>query len=212
MRYTPHTDEDRREMLAAIGVADGDDLFHDVPEAHRFPDLDLPSGLSELEARRHFERMAGRNATLATHPCFLGAGAYHHYTPAVVPHLLFRGEIYTAYTPVPARGRAGHPPDHLRVPDDDRGADRHGCGERLDVRRLHRRGRGGADGGAGQPRAAQQAGHLERRSSRVLATCWRPTTTGSDIEEVYLDVDTATGDHRRSTRSARRWTRTRPRS
>ncbi|MBA3532248.1 MAG: aminomethyl-transferring glycine dehydrogenase subunit GcvPA [Ardenticatenales bacterium] len=99
MKYTPHTEEDRQEMLAAIGVERIEDLFHDVPASVRFPDLDLPPGISELEARQHFTRMAARNATLNDHPCFLGAGAYHHYTPAVVPHLLFRGEIYTAYTP-----------------------------------------------------------------------------------------------------------------
>lgn len=99
MKYTPHTDQDRREMLAVIGVASEDDLFHDVPAAYRFPDLQLPSGLSELESRRTFTQMAGKNATVNDHPCFLGAGAYHHYTPAAVPHLLFRGEIYTAYTP-----------------------------------------------------------------------------------------------------------------
>lgn len=99
MKYTPHTDQDRREMLAVIGVASEDDLFHDVPAAYRFPDLQLPSGLSELESRRTFTQMAGKNATVNEHPCFLGAGAYHHYTPAAVPHLLFRGEIYTAYTP-----------------------------------------------------------------------------------------------------------------
>jgi glycine dehydrogenase subunit 1 len=99
MKYTPHTEQDRREMVAVIGVAHEDDLFHDVPAAHRFPDLQLPTGLSELESRRLFTQMSAKNATVNDHPCFLGAGAYYHYTPAVVPHLLFRGEIYTAYTP-----------------------------------------------------------------------------------------------------------------
>ncbi|MCB0076513.1 MAG: aminomethyl-transferring glycine dehydrogenase subunit GcvPA [Anaerolineales bacterium] len=94
-------------MLAAIGVESNDDLFNDVPEAYRFPTLDLPQGMSEVTARRHFERMATRNATLSTHPSFLGAGAYYHYTPAVVPHLLFRGELYTAYTPYQAEVAQG---------------------------------------------------------------------------------------------------------
>ncbi|MGH2542155.1 MAG: aminomethyl-transferring glycine dehydrogenase subunit GcvPA, partial [Ardenticatenaceae bacterium] len=99
MKYTPHTEEDRREMLATIGVERVEDLFHDVPLEQRFPDLELPAGMSEVEVRRHFTQMAARNATVSGHSCFLGAGAYYHYTPAVVPHLLFRGELYTAYTP-----------------------------------------------------------------------------------------------------------------
>lgn len=99
MRYTPHTTAERREMLNTIGVTQIEDLFHDVPEAVRFPDLQLPSGMTEIEARRYFNRMANKNAKVTEHSCFLGAGAYYHYTPAAIPHLLFRGEIYTAYTP-----------------------------------------------------------------------------------------------------------------
>ena len=86
-------------MLETIGVASIDELFADVPHAHRFPRLDLPEGLSEPEVAALFRRYAGVNGALDTHSCFLGAGAYHHYTPAVIPHLLFRSELYTAYTP-----------------------------------------------------------------------------------------------------------------
>lgn len=99
MRYTPHTDAERREMLAAIGVERVEDLFADIPEAVRFPTLNLPDGLSEPEIQRLFAEIAAQNITVDRHPTFLGAGAYYHYTPAVIPHLLFRGEFYTAYTP-----------------------------------------------------------------------------------------------------------------
>nr|WP_290667885.1 aminomethyl-transferring glycine dehydrogenase subunit GcvPA [Ardenticatena sp.] len=99
MRYTPHTDAERQEMLAAIGVECVEDLFADIPEAVRFPTLNLPNGLSEPEVQRLFAEIAARNITVDRHPTFLGAGAYYHYTPAVIPHLLFRGEFYTAYTP-----------------------------------------------------------------------------------------------------------------
>ena len=86
-------------MLETIGVASIDELFADVPHAHRFPRLDLPQGMSEPEVAALFRRYAGANGAVDTHSCFLGAGAYHHYTPALVPHLLFRSELYTAYTP-----------------------------------------------------------------------------------------------------------------
>jgi glycine dehydrogenase subunit 1 len=99
MRYTPHTAAERAQMLSEIGVATVEELFADVPEHARFPGLALPDGISELELARTFDQLAERNQRVDQHPCFLGAGAYHHFTPAVIPHLLFRSEFYTAYTP-----------------------------------------------------------------------------------------------------------------
>ena len=99
MRYTPHTAAEIDAMLATIGAESVEELFADVPHAQRFPKLDLPDGLSEQEVAAAFRALADRNGALDTHSCFLGAGAYHHYTPALIPHLLFRSELYTAYTP-----------------------------------------------------------------------------------------------------------------
>jgi glycine dehydrogenase subunit 1 len=99
MPYIPHSDADRQAMLAAIGVQSVDALFADVPAHVRFPDLNLPSALSEMEARWELENLARGNFTAADGPCFLGAGAYHHFVPAVVDAILRRGEFYTAYTP-----------------------------------------------------------------------------------------------------------------
>jgi glycine dehydrogenase subunit 1 len=97
--YIPHSDADRQAMLAVIGAQSVDDLFADVPARVRFPDLDLPSALSEIEARWELENLAKDNFTAADGPSFLGAGAYHHFVPAVVDAVLRRGEFYTAYTP-----------------------------------------------------------------------------------------------------------------
>ena len=100
MRYLPHTDADRREMLAAIGVADAESLFRDVPAAARLAaPLDLPAAQGELEVERAFQRMAMKNLSAGCAPFFIGAGLYRHHIPAAVDQLLLRGEFLTAYTP-----------------------------------------------------------------------------------------------------------------
>jgi glycine dehydrogenase subunit 1 len=97
--FIPHTDADRAAMLRTIGVSQIADLFGDVPASHRFPALDLPPALTEMEALAEMQGIAAANEAARDMACFLGAGAYNHYTPAAVDFLLRRGEFYTAYTP-----------------------------------------------------------------------------------------------------------------
>jgi glycine dehydrogenase subunit 1 len=99
MSYVPHTDADRAEMLAAIGVERLEDLFHDVPEDCRYPELRLPEPLSEMEIMAELQAMSEENVDTGHFSSFLGAGAYHHYVPRVVDHVISRSEFYTAYTP-----------------------------------------------------------------------------------------------------------------
>jgi len=99
MAYIPHTDADRTAMLGAIGVDSLDHLFDAVPEAHRFPALNLPKPMSEMEVLWEMQALADANVAANTHALFLGAGAYNHYSPSVINHMLLRGEFYTAYTP-----------------------------------------------------------------------------------------------------------------
>ncbi|MDX9832150.1 MAG: aminomethyl-transferring glycine dehydrogenase subunit GcvPA [Anaerolineae bacterium] len=99
MSYVPHTDADRAEMLAAIGVQRIEDLFHDVPEDCRFPELALPEPLSEMEIMAELQAMSEENLDTGHFPCFLGAGSYNHYVPRVVDQIINRSEFYTAYTP-----------------------------------------------------------------------------------------------------------------
>lgn len=95
-RYTPHTEEDVREMLEAIGVSSVDDLFSDV--APRFEgELDLPPAASEYEVLSEAEELAARNATGM--PVFLGAGAYDRIVPAAIGAIVSRGEFLSSYTP-----------------------------------------------------------------------------------------------------------------
>jgi len=98
MTYVPHTERETSEMLAAIGVSRVDDLFADVPEALRFPSLDLPPASSELDILRDMRAIAARNLDVDPSLTFLGAGIYHHFRPATVDDVLRRGEFYTSYT------------------------------------------------------------------------------------------------------------------
>jgi glycine cleavage system P protein (glycine dehydrogenase) subunit 1 len=98
--YLSLTDQDREEMLAAIGVSSVDELFRDIPEGVRFDrELALDPPLTEQELTRHLEELAARNVDSSRELSFLGAGVYDHYVPAVVDTVLQRGELLTAYTP-----------------------------------------------------------------------------------------------------------------
>ena len=107
MVYVPHTDAERQVMLAAIGVESLEELFWDIPEKFRYPQLDLPEPLSEMETLQELQFLAGLNLNANTTPTFLGAGAYRHWVPSVVDYVISRGEFYTAYTPYQAEVSQG---------------------------------------------------------------------------------------------------------
>ncbi len=99
MSYIPHTDVERQQMLAAIGVTTVEDLFEAVPSAHRFPALDMPAAMSEMDILAEMLALSEANDHAQDFAIFRGAGAYHHFIPAAINHLLLRGEFLTAYTP-----------------------------------------------------------------------------------------------------------------
>lgn len=100
MPFIPTTDKNRREMLEVIGVADIDELLTAIPDAARFKgEMDLPEALSEYEISRVMEELASQNEHAGEFACFLGGGAYDHFIPAAVDHIVSRPEFYTAYTP-----------------------------------------------------------------------------------------------------------------
>jgi len=99
MSYIPHTGEDRRKMLEAIGLTSVKELFKDIPESHRYPTMNLPDGLSEMEVRAEMAALAGKNRSSDEGLWFLGGGLYRHFIPSVVDAVLSRGEFFTAYTP-----------------------------------------------------------------------------------------------------------------
>lgn len=97
--YLPHTDGDRQKMLETIGVSSVEDLFADIPATVRMKrKLNLPPALSEKELKDHFQELTKRGRAQEQTISFLGAGAYDHYIPSTVSHLMNRSEFLTAYT------------------------------------------------------------------------------------------------------------------
>jgi glycine cleavage system P protein (glycine dehydrogenase) subunit 1 len=98
LRYHPHTPDDVRAMLDAVGATSLDDLFRSIPKPLRLArPLDVPPALDEISLFGEFRRLAAKNDV--AHPPFAGAGCYPHHVPPVVDQLLLRGEFFTAYTP-----------------------------------------------------------------------------------------------------------------
>src|SRR5262245_4174306 len=100
MPYVPHTSEERKEMLRAIGLESLDDLFRGVPEGIRLKrPLSIPARRSEAEILAMMDKLAAKNRRMDNRPSFLGAGTYRRFIPAAVDYLSSRGEFNTAYTP-----------------------------------------------------------------------------------------------------------------
>jgi len=89
----------KEQMLKEIGYSSIDELFADVPEKIRINGLNLPAAVSEFELRNEFNDIISTNQPVTELTSFLGAGAYHHTIPALVPAILNRSEFYSCYTP-----------------------------------------------------------------------------------------------------------------
>jgi glycine cleavage system P protein (glycine dehydrogenase) subunit 1 len=98
MDYIPATEKDVQEMLNLVGVGSINDLVREFIPAFTAK-LNLPRPKSELELIHHMKGLAHTNKVLR---CFVGAGAYNHYIPSAVGHLLARGDLFTGYTPYQA--------------------------------------------------------------------------------------------------------------
>jgi glycine dehydrogenase subunit 1 len=100
VRFAPHTDDDIREMLAAVQASSIDDLFAQIPPKLRLGQpLELPRGVSEQEILADLGSLARVNLVGEDLVCFAGGGAYDHYVPSVVWAIAGRSELYTSYTP-----------------------------------------------------------------------------------------------------------------
>lgn len=98
--YIPSTPEQQAEMLLTIRQPSMDALYANVPEAMRVSALNLPHALGEMAAIERMQNMADKNRVFRA--IFRGAGAYHHYIPAIVKSVVNKEEFVTAYTPYQA--------------------------------------------------------------------------------------------------------------
>lgn len=108
--YLFHTDEDRREMLAAIGAGSIQEILDaQVPaDVQLDRPLRIADGLDEMSLEALMRGLAAKNASAASHVCFMGGGAYDHFIPAAVDEIASRGEFYTSYTPYQAEVSQGN--------------------------------------------------------------------------------------------------------
>lgn len=104
--YLPHSDQERRAMLDAIGVGSVDELFTAIPDALRITGLDLPPALTEAQVAQTVQRLSEDNRPVGSRS-FLGAGCYQHHIPAAVRAVIGRSEFATSYTPYQAEVSQG---------------------------------------------------------------------------------------------------------
>lgn len=100
MPFVPNTEQNEKEILETIGIDSFEELLTEIPKEARITgELDLPPQLSELEAVRLLRTLSNKNRNINQAACFIGGGAYDHYVPSAVDHIISRSEFYTAYTP-----------------------------------------------------------------------------------------------------------------
>src|SRR5258706_3730710 len=107
MPYLVHTENDREEMLAALGVESMDDLLIDIPSSLRLPKLNLPDGLSEFETMSQVRALAARNRIYPDRLTFRGGGVYRRFIPTAVAAITRKPPVYTAYTPSHTQAKPG---------------------------------------------------------------------------------------------------------
>ena len=76
MMFIPHSDAERDEMLASIGIKSMDDLFEAIPKKYRFPKINLHEGMTEIEASAQLKEIAEADLSVEDVSCFMGAGAF----------------------------------------------------------------------------------------------------------------------------------------
>ncbi len=107
MQYISNTENDKKEMLKAIGVSSFEALIANIPQKLRNFNMLIPAGISELELDRELDETGAANKNFKYYIPFIGGGNYDHFIPAVVDRLALRGEFITSYTPYQGEASQG---------------------------------------------------------------------------------------------------------
>lgn len=107
MDYISNTKKDQQKMLETVGVSSFEALISNIPKSLRSFKWGIDAGVSELELDRRLDEIAHANKNFKYHICYLGAGVYDHFIPAVVDRIASRGEFITAYTPYQGEASQG---------------------------------------------------------------------------------------------------------
>jgi len=101
MRYLALTENDRKAMLAEIGVKNVNELYDAVEDKFllKNPISGLPLHQGEMQVEKIMQDFAKKNRPASQGKFFLGAGCYKHHIPSAVDHLIQRSEFLTSYTP-----------------------------------------------------------------------------------------------------------------
>lgn len=98
--YIPNSDPAiQKEMLEYIGLSSLEELHEEIPEEIKLKaPMDMEEAIaSEYELKRHMMSILSKNMDCTENLCFLGAGCWPHYVPAICDEVNSRGEFLTAY-------------------------------------------------------------------------------------------------------------------
>jgi len=183
MPYIANTDSQRKAMLQAVGAASVEELFADIPRRFRTHGLNIPAGISEMEALAEMKKLSARNTDLT---CFMGGGFYDHFIPSAVDVITSRSEFYTAYTPYQPEASQGT----LQAIFEYQSAICRLTGMEVSNASLY-------DGGTGIFEAVMMAVRLTGRNRIIVDECVNPIyremltcyTRGLHLEIITIDRD-----------------------
>ncbi len=106
MDFAANKNKQIEKQLQRIGLS-FEELIQAIPKSLQKTAPLLDDGLSEMEGFEAIKKLGAKN-TITDYKCYLGAGAYEHYIPAIVSAITSKSEFLTSYTPYQAESSQGY--------------------------------------------------------------------------------------------------------